>query len=195
MCTRLGIALIAIAGGMVATPRTNAAQYLKAPAPAQQPAPVVDFSSPYRGMTAPTASRVITPAYGQVATPAYGRVVSPSYGPAVTPSYRPAAPAGGDAYGFLSWLNATRARHGLAPVSYDPSLAGWAAANNAQQQGRGLGHHVMGSARFQNSAVGNAASIGGQWMNSPAHRAALLNPSIRWIGLAGSGMYWTFNAR
>ena len=53
----------------------------------------------------------------------------------------------------------------------------------------------MGPARRQNSAMGGYGSIGSMWMDSPAHRAALLDPSIRWIGIAGMGAYWTFNAR
>jgi uncharacterized protein YkwD len=106
---------------------------------------------------------------------------------------RPVAPAG-DPYGFTNWLNATRASYGLPPVGYDPNQTNWAAANNGQQQALGMGHHVMGPARRQNSAMGNYASIGAMWMNSPAHRAALLDPSIRWIGIAGLGAYWTFNA-
>lgn len=57
-----------------------------------------------------------------------------------------------------------------------------------------MGHYVMGPARRQNSATGSYASIGSMWMASPAHRAALLDPSIRWIGIAGLGAYWTFNA-
>ena len=52
----------------------------------------------------------------------------------------------------------------------------------------------MGPARRQNSAMGSSATIGSQWMGSPAHRAALLDPSIRAIGLAAVGAYWTFNA-
>ncbi len=104
-----------------------------------------------------------------------------------------ARPAG-DPYGFIHWLNATRARYGLPAVGYDPNLANWAAVNNNQQQARGMGHYVMGPARRQNCAVGNAANIGAMWMNSPGHRAALLDPTIRWIGLAGMGAYWTFNA-
>ena len=99
-----------------------------------------------------------------------------------------------DSHGFLGWLNATRATFGLAPVGYDPNLSQWANANNAQQQALGLGHHVMGPARRQNSAMGSGGSIGSMWMASPAHRAALLDPSIRWIGIAGMGAYWTFNA-
>lgn len=119
--------------------------------------------------------------------------------PAATqaPAYTYAQPAqaqGGDPYGFLAWLNGTRASYGLAPVGYDQNLANWAAMNNAQQNSRGIGHYVMGPARRQNSAMGNAASIGSMWMNSPAHRATLLDPTIRAIGLAGAGAYWTLNA-
>ncbi len=66
--------------------------------------------------------------------------------------------------------------------------------NNDQQAARGMGHHVMGPARRQNAAMGHYASIGAMWMNSPGHRAALLDPTIRWIGIAGLGAYWTFNA-
>lgn len=102
---------------------------------------------------------------------------------------------GGDPYGFTSWLNSVRAQYGLRPVSYDPSLASWAAANNSAQASRGLGHFVMGPATRQNAAIGSVESIRSQWMNSPAHRAALLDPNISSIGLSGSGSYWTMNAR
>jgi uncharacterized protein YkwD len=99
----------------------------------------------------------------------------------------------GDPYGFLSWLNATRASYGLGPVGYDQNLSNWAAMNNNQQLARGLGHFVMGPARRQNSAAGGGFP-GAMWMASPAHQAALLDPSIRWIGIAAAGAYWTFNA-
>lgn len=112
----------------------------------------------------------------------------------VTYQTAPVAATGGDAYGFTAWLNSVRAQYGLPAVGYDPNLESWAAANNAQQSARGLGHFVMGPARRQNSAIGTAASIGAQWLASPAHRAALLDPSITRIGLAGLGSYWTFNA-
>src|SRR5262249_38744444 len=105
----------------------------------------------------------------------------------------PAAPAG-DPYGFTNWLNGVRAQYGLPAVGYDPNLTNWAAVNNAQQQARGMGHFVLGPARRQNAAMGHYSIIGNMWLNSPGHRAALLDPSIRWIGIAGAGMYWTFNA-
>jgi len=105
----------------------------------------------------------------------------------------PAATYYGDPYGFLSWLNATRASYGLGPVNYDQNLSNWAAMNNDQQMARGLGHFVMGPARRQNSAAGGGFP-GAMWMASPAHSAALLDPTISWIGIAAAGAYWTFNA-
>ena len=110
------------------------------------------------------------------------------------PVYYAPAPPTGDPYGFTAWLNGVRASYGLAPVGYDPSLSGWAAQNNSHQASRGIGHFVMGPARRQNSAMGDYASIGAMWMGSAAHRAALLDPTIRFIGIAGFGAYWTFNA-
>ncbi len=114
--------------------------------------------------------------------------------PAVTTTITTKTTVSGDPYGFIAWLNATRASYGLAAVGHDPNLTNWAAVNNSHQTSRGLGHYVMGSARRQNSAMGHYASIGAMWMNSPAHRAALLDPSIRMAGIAGTGSYWTFNA-
>ena len=100
----------------------------------------------------------------------------------------------GDPYGFTNWLNATRAAYGLSAVGYDPNLTSWAAMNNNQQASHGIGHFVMGPATRQNSAMGGFPGVESMWMASPAHRAALLDPTIRWIGIAGLGAYWTFNA-
>lgn len=114
--------------------------------------------------------------------------------PAAQPAVAaPAASDGGDPYGFLSWLNSVRASYGLGAVGHDANLSSWAAMNNGQQMARGLGHFVMGPARRQNSAMG-AMFPGAMWMASPAHRAALLDPTISWIGIAAAGAYWTFNA-
>ena len=129
---------------------------------------------------APPPRQYVPTAYTVAARPVYQQ-----------PAYQQPA---GDPYGFTSWLNSTRASYGLPAVGYDPNLSNWAAMNNSHQSSRGMGHYVMGPARRQNSAMGNYASIGSMWMASPAHRAALLDPSIRWIGIAGLGTYWTFNA-
>lgn len=100
----------------------------------------------------------------------------------------------GDPYGFLNWLNSTRAAYGLSAVGYDPNLSSWAAINNSYQTSYGIGHYISGPARRQNSAMGGFPGIESMWMNSPGHRAALLDPTIRWIGIAASGYWWTFNA-
>lgn len=99
----------------------------------------------------------------------------------------------GDLYGFTNWLNGVRASYGLSAVGHDPNLSNWAAENNNHQAARGMGHYVMGPARRQNSAMG-AGFPGAMWMASPAHRAALLDPTISWIGIAAAGAFWTFNA-
>jgi hypothetical protein len=110
------------------------------------------------------------------------------------PTVATAAVEATDPYGFGAWLNATRSQYGLPPVGHDPNLSGWAAENNNHQAARGMGHFVMGPARRQNAAMGSFGNIGSMWMNSRGHRAALLDPTIRWFGLAGLGAYWTFNA-
>lgn len=131
------------------------------------------------------------PTYSQPAAAAQPAATQPA---AAQPAAAQPAASYGDPYGFTAWLNGVRAQYGLSAVSYDSNLSAWANMNNAQQNSYGLGHHVMGPARRQNSAMGSAGSIGSQWLASPAHAAALLDPSIRVIGIAGMGAYWTFNA-
>lgn len=128
-----------------------------------------------------------------VARPVYTQPVAaePTY---AQPAYAQPAYQSGDPYGFTAWLNGVRAQNGRGPVGHNPSLSGWAAANNGQQQARGMGHHVMGSARRQNSGIGAASTVWSMWMASPAHQAALLDPTITMIGIAASGSFWTFNA-
>jgi len=150
---------------------------------AQQPAP------------ATTTVAAVTPAPTAATTaPKPQPAVAAQPRPVAVAQPQPVAAPAGDPYGFTAWLNATRASYGLPAVGYDPNLSNWAAVNNSHQASRGLGHYVMGPARRQNSAMGNYSVIGAMWLGSPAHRAALLDPSIRYIGIAGLGAYWTFNA-
>ena len=145
----------------------------------------------------PAAPQVVTqtPAPAQVVPVSYStNATTPVATEATATAAAPVAVETGDPYGFVGWLNATRASYGLPAVGYDPNLSNWAAENNNHQAARGMGHFVMGPARRQNSAVGSISNIGAMWMNSPAHRAALLDPTIRWMGIAGLGAYWTFNA-
>jgi hypothetical protein len=171
---------------------TYTPQYYQYPATTQyyqtnqttQNTPVVQYSQVSQAQTTGGQALVPTTYTAPAAQPAPAQ---PAQGAAAAP-----APAG-DPYGFLGWLNSVRATYGLGAVGYDANLSNWAAVNNQQQQTHGLGHFVMGPARRQNSAMG-ASFPGSMWMASPAHRAALLDPTISWIGIAAAGAYWTFNA-
>jgi uncharacterized protein YkwD len=164
--------------------------------PSYRTVPTTNRVSYYYPATTTTtyATRTAAPAPAAAAATTAAAAAAPAATTETATTTTTAATPSGDPYGFTNWLNATRAQYGLHPVGYDPNLASWAAANNAQQNARGLGHHVMGPSRRQNCAMGNSGSIGSMWMNSPAHRANMLASDIRYIGIAGSGAYWTLNA-
>lgn len=161
---------------------------------APPPPPVVDIPPPppLPATIDPSEVRhaVARPIYSQ---PAPAEVQTVSY-ETQTAQAAPIQYSYGDPYGFTAWLNGVRAQNGRGPVGYDAGLSGQAEVNNGQQHARGMGHHYMGSARRQNSGMGAAQTVWSMWMASPAHQAALLDPTITMIGIAASGSYWTFNA-
>ena len=109
----------------------------------------------------------------------------------------PASESASDPYGFGEILNRCRAEAGLPPAAYDPDLSAWAVQNNVEQCRRGLGHHVNPNC-FQNSGWNYDSALGAAigWMESPGHRANMLEPSATRYGIAhGPGPYWTMNAR
>lgn len=200
--TRLVLSFTAV---IAASSRVEAQQYVYYPAantataatptytvPAAQPAGAVQYYQP----SAPVqyAQPTYTSQYYQSGYAGVQPVAQPAQ--AVAPPAQVQAPAAstGDVYGFTAWLNGVRASYGLGAVGYDANLENWAAMNNGQQSAHGLGHHVMGPARRQNSAMGSFPGVEAMWMASPAHRAALLDPTITFIGIAGAGAWWTFNA-
>jgi hypothetical protein len=172
---------------------TYTPQYYQYYYPAQYYGPVANGQT-YQ--TANVSQNLQPSAPSSDTTTADGRqVIQTAYTASAEPATtQPAqAPASSDPYGFMAWLNATRASYGLGAVGYDQNLSNWAAMNNSQQLARGLGHFVMGPARRQNSAAGGGFP-GAMWMASGPHRAALLDPTISWFGIAAAGAYWTFNA-
>jgi uncharacterized protein YkwD len=189
MTTRKSTVVLLIFIAMNATVAVRAQQ-----SPSTTPTTVAAVPAVTQTPQAAPAATPVTAAAPAQAKPAaqpvqyvqYVQTQQAQYQPAQQVQYAQPA-AAGDAYGFTNWLNGVRAQYGLPGVGYDANLEAWANANNAQQNARGIGHFVMGPARRQNSAMGNYASIGAMWMASPAHRAALLDPSIRFVGIAGSG--------
>lgn len=162
---------------------TYAPPAIPQPTPAVTPAPVVQPDAPGRVLATPVSYQ---PAEMKPAEPGMNAV--PVEAAPSQPVYY------SDPYGFTDWLNGVRAQYGLGAVGHDPNLSSWAARNNDSQNAYGMGHHVMGPARRQNSGMGASSAVWPMWMASGAHRAALLDPSISWIGIAASGAYWTFNA-
>ncbi|MFF7731612.1 CAP domain-containing protein [Streptomyces sp. NPDC007984] len=129
---------------------------------------------------------------------------------------RPFSPDGlaGTVAAVVELTNRERTRHGLTPLSADPSLTSAAQAHSADMVARAFYAHTApdggqpwdraaaaGSTRRsigENIACGQRSPAGvvEGWMNSPGHRANILKPGFTHIGvgLAGggrAGMYWT----
>lgn len=115
---------------------------------------------------------------------------APAYLPAPAPLATPQAVGPGESFSFAAWLNAERAARGLPPCGVDAGLCADAAENSR----RGFGHSYMGRARRQNAGVGPLPTVCSMWVASPAHAAALFDPSITRIGLAQVGQVITFDA-
>lgn len=97
---------------------------------------------------------------------------------------------------IVAWTNAQRTHFGLAPLAVDPSLIHSARYHAAwMTNSRSLVHtsaHVA-----ENIAMGQptTSQVVGDWMNSPGHRANILNPSYTRIGAAAytapdGTVYW-----
>ncbi len=162
------------------------------------PAAVTYVPATYATGQAQVQQVVYTPAPVAEAAPAPPAAeVAPAPEAAPVVEAAPAPVGDHEAHGFLATLNRYRASMGLGPVALDPDLCGWAHRNNMVQSLRGLGHHVNPNA-LQNCGwnYGSPDGVFQGWLNSPGHRANMLQPTITRIGLAhGPGPYWTMNAR
>ncbi|HVM16454.1 MAG TPA: CAP domain-containing protein [Gaiellaceae bacterium] len=101
---------------------------------------------------------------------------------------------------LLAEVNRTRAAHGLAPLRVDWNLQRAARSHSGDMLRRGYFGHgpwaqrirsfgVKGPRVGENIAWGAGTTsrpraIVGMWLNSPPHRANLLRPGFRRIGLA-----------
>ena len=106
---------------------------------------------------------------------------------------------------FLELVNTDRAAHGVEPLEFDPSLLGIARIRAAAQRGGPLSHvDAVGQlafvsllsdwqvpyslagenlARHSRNSTAVAAELERALMNSPAHRANILEPSFRTIAI------------
>ena len=147
------------------------------PSTTRQPARPVLPSPQYYQAAEPTQ----TTATGTPVVPA-SYTVPVADAPASQPAQAVPEATYGDPYGFLYWLNSTRASYGLGPVNYDQNLSNWAAMNNSEQMARGLGHFVMGPAptRIPPRVADSLGQCG--WLHRLTVRPCLTRPSV------GSGL-------
>jgi uncharacterized protein YkwD len=122
--------------------------------------------------------------------------------PVPKPTPQPVPPQPGHDSLMLDELNSVRAAHMLEPFLPDGKAdllaQGW--ANHMHLIG--IMTHGDFSTRFraafpdrtgeENIAEGqpDAASVVRDWMNSPRHRANILNPDMTHFGSGQSGLYW-----
>src|SRR5438477_6892712 len=97
---------------------------------------------------------------------------------------------------IVDGTNAQRARYGLPPLTLDPALertarthAAWMTnSHNLQHSSIGVAENIAWGQRTTDQAMTD-------WMNSSGHRANILNPSYRRIGVAAytasdGSCYW-----
>jgi uncharacterized protein YkwD len=104
--------------------------------------------------------------------------------------------AGGDARGLLDAINKARREHGLGDVSLSDVLTGYAEANDRANNASGeLDHHFPSTPAAE---ITGWASDGmtpedavDMWLNSPGHRAILLDPAMTQVGVSLMGAFAT----
>lgn len=97
---------------------------------------------------------------------------------------------------ILALTNAERAKYGLAPLALDKSLLQSARTHCNWMATSGAFQHTSANVA-ENIALGqgSAGEAVRDWMNSPGHRANILNGSYRRMGMAaytgaGGKIYW-----
>ena len=112
---------------------------------------------------------------------------------------------GGSGYGMalLKAANETRLRQGVRELEWDQGLADLAEAHSTDMAQRETMDHAGFETRYKLSgyrtcvenvaqAMADPATVIGLWMDSPGHRANLLNTEVRWVGAARVGQYVTY---
>ncbi|OKI61449.1 SCP-like extracellular [Streptomyces sp. MJM1172] len=142
---------------------------------------------------------------------------TPAPTPTPTPAPSTATPATGDGHSaeeaaVVTLVNQERARAGCGPVRANPPLATLASAFSKDMAVRGFFDHTDPDgntpwARAQNAGIGglggeniargqgDAEAVMKAWMNSPGHKANILNCEFRTLGVgayfADGGPWWT----
>ncbi|WP_449344042.1 sigma-70 family RNA polymerase sigma factor [Streptomyces pactum] len=217
-----GVVVLVTAGAIHSATRSSDDDHKavrKAPAaPAAAPS-----ASPSPARPSATAKATPTPSASPSATRSTRPPRSPRPSPSTTPAARPtttapaappapAAPGGGE---VVQLVNAERARNGCAPMSVNSRLTAAAQGHSddmarrdffdhTNPDGAGPGERITAagyrwSTYGENIAAGQrtAADVMRSWMDSPGHRANILNCSFTEIGIGyregAGGPWWTQN--
>lgn len=154
------------------------------------------YSQPQQQYTQPQQQSVQPqPQYAQPQYVQQGQAAPASYvvnsaGQVVQASY--AAPAGGSGNRTLDLINAQRAAHGLRPLAA-ASLGAQSHSNSMASSGSM--YHASGWIENVGQGQGSPEQIVSDWMNSPGHRANILNPSATTADVGQSGSFWTLRLR
>lgn len=203
----------ASAGGSESAVPAPPAPSPSAAAPSSSPAPSSPSSSPSASASREPKSSATPRPDESDAKPSPARTSAPAKTPARPRAAQPSAPAapaaGGPAARVLDITNAERAEAGCGPVTHDSRLARAAQLHSEDMsahdyfshtgrngssfadRAKAQGHPSPGAeniARGQNSA----ASVMESWMNSPGHRANILNCSLRTLGVGVTTSDWTW---
>ena len=98
------------------------------------------------------------------------------------------------AYAMVVEANKYRKSHGLKPLQPVRSLLSTARIHSRRMRaGNGMWHGGTSGWSGENVAVGqaNAKEVTNVWYNSPGHRANMLNPNFRYIGVGHDQRHWT----
>ncbi|MDO5498935.1 MAG: CAP domain-containing protein [Propionibacteriaceae bacterium] len=152
---------------------------------------------------APAATQA-APAQRRMAAPAETAPAEPVAETAPAPSTQAPAAQSDQAARILELTNAERAQAGLAPLTHNDCLADSAQQWSERMSGEQRLYHSnlrdwMGTCELRTAAENVA--MGGRtpertvemWMNSPGHRANILNPNLTQLGVgwSDSGSYAT----
>ncbi|EFE67832.1 transmembrane protein, partial [Streptomyces viridosporus ATCC 14672] len=129
--------------------------------------------------------------------------------PAAPPTAPAAAPGGTPAAQVLALTNTERAEAGCGPVTFDDRLARAAQLHSEDMsandyfshtgqngssfvdRAKAQGHPSPGAENIARGQ-GSAASVMEAWMNSPGHRANILNCSLKTLGVGVVTSDWTW---
>lgn len=186
----------------------------QAPTPAASPSP------------SPSASASPSPSASPSASPSPSATPSAKPAPSTkaprkttAPAPVPVTPPAGDGHSaeeaaVLALVNQERAQAGCGPVRANPPLAALAGAFSKDMATRGFFSHTDpdGNSPWDRATKAGISGLGGEniargqgdadavmkaWMNSPGHKANILNCEFRTLGVgahfAAGGPWWTQN--